>query len=113
MKIPLTLLLCLVCSAPALAQTKSFRCNNDLVNLGDAKASVQSKCGRPVLRDTSCKSGDARPLPRAGGDAKVVINTACETVDEWTYNPGYVQFMTTLRFESGRLVAIGYGERVN
>jgi hypothetical protein len=43
----------------------------------------------------------------------VVINNACETVDEWTYNPGYGQFMTTLRFESSRLVTISYGDRVN
>ena len=30
----------------------------------------------------------------------------CENVDEWIYNPGYGQFMTTLRFVEGRLVAI-------
>ena len=99
-------------AAPVLAQTKSFRCNSDLVNLGDAKSSVQLKCGLPVLRDSFCKAGDARPLPRTGG-AKVVINNACETVDEWTYNPGYGQFMTTLGFESGRLVSTSYGDRVN
>jgi hypothetical protein len=76
---------------------------------------VQLKCGQPVLRDAFCKPADARPMPRAGGGggAKVVINNACETVDEWTYNPGYGQFMTTLRFESGKLVAITYGDRVN
>jgi hypothetical protein len=33
-------------------------------------------------------------------------------VDEWTFNPGYGQFMTTLRFESGKLVSITYGDRV-
>ncbi len=36
----------------------------------------------------------------------------CENVDEWIYNPGYGQFMTTLRFVEGRLVAIEYGDRV-
>jgi Protein of unknown function (DUF2845) len=99
-------------SAPVAAQTRSFRCNNDLVNVGDAKSSVQLKCGQPVLKDSFCKPGDARPMPRVSGGAKVVINNACETVDEWTYNPGYGQFMTTLRFESGRLVSISYGDRV-
>ncbi len=104
-------LLAAAMSAPAAAGTTSFRCQNDLVNVGDAKSSVQMKCGLPVLKDSFCKAGDARPLPGRGG-AKVVINNACETVDEWTYNPGYGQFMTTLRFESGRLVSISYGERV-
>lgn len=113
MKTAMSLLLAAACAAPAMAQTKSFRCHNDLVNLGDAKSSVQLKCGQPVLRDAFCKAGDPRPMPRAGSGTKVVINNACETVDEWTYNPGYGQFMTTLRFESGRLVAITYGDRVN
>jgi hypothetical protein len=107
------LLLALVMTASATAQTKSFRCKNDLVNLGDGKASVQLKCGQPVLRDSFCKAGDSRPLPHTDGGTHVVINNACETVDEWTYNPGYGQFLTTLRFESGRLVSISYGDRVN
>jgi Protein of unknown function (DUF2845) len=113
MKTITILLLTTFCGTLLLAQTRSFRCNNDLVNLGDAKSSVQLKCGQPVLRDAFCKPGDARPMPRGGSGAKVVINNACEAVDEWTYNPGYGQFMTTLRFESGKLVAITYGDRVN
>jgi hypothetical protein len=104
-------LLAAALSAPAAAGTTSFRCQNDLVNVGDAKSSVQLKCGLPVLKDSFCKAGDARPLPSPRG-AKVVVNNACETVEEWTYNPGYGQFMTTLRFESGRLVSISYGDRV-
>jgi Protein of unknown function (DUF2845) len=99
-------------SAPVAAQTRSFRCNTDLVNVGDAKSSVQLKCGQPVLKDSFCRPGDARPMPRTSGGTNVVINNACETVDEWPYNPGYGQFMTTLRFESGRLVSISYGDRV-
>ena len=43
--------------------------------------------------------------------ANVTINT-CQPVDEWTYNPGYGQFMTMLQFESGELKRIRYGERV-
>jgi hypothetical protein len=105
-------LLAVAVSAPAAAGTSSFRCQNDLVNVGDAKSSVQMKCGPPVLKDSFCKAGDARPLLSPAGARVVINNNACETVDEWTYNPGYGQFMTTLRFESGRLVSISYGERV-
>jgi len=115
MKTVATLLMATLCAvlwSPLSAQTTSFRCNTDLVNVGDAKSSVQLKCGLPVLRDSFCKPGDARPMPRTSGGSHVVINNACETVDEWTYNPGYGQFMTTLRFESGKLVSISYGDRV-
>jgi len=98
-------------SSAAGAQTTTFRCQNDLVKVGDAKSSVQLKCGRPMLTDSFCKPADGQAPPRRSG-AKVVINAGCETVDEWTYNPGYGQFITTLRFESGRLVSISYGDRV-
>jgi len=33
-------------------------------------------------------------------------------VDDWTYNPGRGQFMTSLQFEAGKLSAIKYGDRV-
>jgi hypothetical protein len=113
MKTAISLLPALLLCAPAWADTRSFRCNNDLVNLGESKASVQLKCGQPVLKDSFCKSADVRPASKVGGGSVVINNNACESVDEWTYNPGYGQFMTTLRFESGRLVTIRYGERVN
>lgn len=113
----LPLLPCLIVLAlqagPASANTTSFRCKNDLVNVGDGKASALQKCGEPVVKDSFCKPQPAAPqsaVPPPGGT--VVINNACETVDEWTYNPGWGQFMTTLRFESGRLVSIKYGDRV-
>jgi hypothetical protein len=95
-------LLATAAAPPAAAATLSFRCKNDLVNIGDGKASALLKCGKPVVTDSFCKAPEppvAAPVP-------------CETVDEWTYNPGCGQFMTTLRFESGRLVSITYGDRV-
>ena len=104
----------------ASAQTLSFRCKNDLVNIGASKASALQKCGEPVAKDAFCKPTDANNANAVvDTDAKtatkrttVVVNNTCETVDEWTYNPGTGQFMTTLRFESGKLVAITYGDRV-
>lgn len=109
-----------VCAvASAGAQTLSFRCKNDLVNIGASKASALQKCGEPVSKDSFCKPadtsnalvGDANANPQAK-QKTVVVNNTCETVDEWTYNPGVGQFMTTLRFESGKLVTITYGDRV-
>ena len=96
--------------APASAQVQTFRCNNDLVQIGDAKAAVVVKCGSPVVKDSFCKPVGRRTAPDGG--STVIINAPCESVDEWTFNPGYGQFMTTLRFESGKLVSISYGDRV-
>lgn len=105
------------------AETRSFRCKNDLVNLGDNKASALLKCGAPLVKDSFCKpqptttttsttSVQMSPTPPATQNVTVVTSAACETVDEWTYNPGRGQFLTTLRFESGKLTSISYGDRI-
>jgi hypothetical protein len=103
--------MCTAGLAATTAQAQSFRCKNDLANVGEAKAAVFQKCGEPVFKDSFCKPANYLRSPAMAGAANVVV-VACETVDEWTYNPGYGQFMTTLRFESGRLESIRYGDRV-
>ncbi len=99
----------LLCTAPASAQ--SMRCGGYLVQNGDGKAEILQNCGEPVYRDAFCK-----PLPNAAARAAAqdgsVIAPACENVEEWTYNPGYGQFMTTLQFAEGRVRMIRYGNRV-
>lgn len=100
-----------LCSAVAHAQ--SFRCRNDLVNVGDSRASALLKCGEPAVKDSFCA-----PVPATTGTTPVTGTTTtvnvqvCDTVDEWTYNPGYGQFWTTLRFRDGKLESIKYGDRV-
>ncbi len=93
------------------ASAQSFRCKNDLANVGDSRASVLLKCGEPVVKDAFCK-----PVPvqqHQGTASGTTVNVIpCQNVDEWTYSPGYGQFMTTLAFENGRLVSIRYGDRV-
>ena len=96
--------------AATTAHAQSMRCGNDLVNVGDGKASVQQKCGTPVTTDSFCKPVDKSAA--AGTDPSRAVVLPCESVDEWTYNPGRGQFMTTLRFESGKLTSISYGDRV-
>jgi hypothetical protein len=97
---------------PSVSIAQSLRCKSDYAAVGDSKASVMQKCGEPVLKDAFCKpaseAGFSKSVP-----GSVVINVApCESVDEWTYNPGYGQLMTTLRFEGGKIVSIKYGDRV-
>lgn len=97
-----------VCSLTPLAQAQTFRCKNDLAQVGDAKAAVLHKCGEPMLKDSFCKPVEQQAAPNA---PRPRVNV-CESVDEWTYNPGSGQFMTILRFESGTLRAVRYGDRV-
>ena len=91
---------------------QSFRCKSDLANVGESKASVFQKCGEPVFKDAFCKPSSEVIKPNTASGETVVNVLPCENVDEWTYNPGYGQFMTTLRFEAGKLVSIKYGDRV-
>ena len=106
---------------PAVAQTTSFRCKNELVSVGEGKAAALLKCGEPVVKDSFCKpvqpstvlvTPPSASATAGSSSATVIVVAVCETVDEWTYNPGYGQFMTTLRFESAKLVSITYGDRV-
>jgi hypothetical protein len=90
----------LVCLGLPAAHAEYLRCKTDLVDVGDTKASTLRKCGAPVMKDSFCRPGSAGPN-----------GIGCDTVEEWTYNPGYGQFMTTLRFESGKITSIQYGER--
>jgi hypothetical protein len=99
-----------LCSFSSAAQ--SFRCKNDLVNVGATRASVLQKCGEPVAKDSFCKPVAQQSLPAAPPGSTTVNVIPCENVDEWTYNPGYGQYMTTLRFEAGELKSIKYGDRV-
>jgi len=101
-------------AAPRDAAAQSFRCKSDIVNVGDARSAVLQKCGEPVVKDSFCRpiTAPEPPTPPIPPNSTVINVQQCENVDDWVYNPGYGQFMTTLRFESGRLASIKYGERV-
>ncbi|RVU34411.1 DUF2845 domain-containing protein [Rheinheimera riviphila] len=83
------------------AVAEGLRCNSDIVNTGDAKASVLQKCGEPMLKDSFC-------------NPTTVVNDGneCEKIETWTYNPGSGKFLTTLKFSQGKIIAIEYGARV-
>lgn len=97
------------CAIPLATHAQTLRCKNDLVSVGDTKASVLMKCGEPAFRESFCQtpySGNANgagPRPRT--------DLPCVNVEELTYKPGYGQRITTLRFEESRLQAIVYGDR--
>jgi len=95
---------------PSAASAQFLRCKNDAVNVGDMSAMVLQRCGEPVSKENFCKPVDPAVVQRNANGVNVVV--PCERVDEWTYNPGYGQFMTTLRIEAGKVTAIKYGDRV-
>lgn len=84
----LILLLTVTGAAPVWAQ---MRCGAALVEEGDYKAQVLLKCGEPLFRERYYR-----------GDAL----TACEVIDQWTYDLGPGQFLRVLTFEEGRLERI-------
>lgn len=99
-------------SASGATTAQSFRCANGIVDEGDSKATVSSKCGEPVLQDSFCAAED---LPARRGDEKPAVTanvSPCVNIDHWTFNPGKGKFLTTLRFEDGNLVSIEQGDRV-
>ncbi|MEO5880986.1 MAG: DUF2845 domain-containing protein [Caldimonas sp.] len=109
--VPVALALATFALLPHEAPAQTFKCRNDFVNVGDARATVLLKCGEPVVRDAFCRPFPVQgPRPASGPRPGQIV--PCENVDEWVYNPGYGQFMTTLRFVEGRLAAIDYGDRV-
>lgn len=107
------------------ASAQSLRCKGDLAQIGNSKGTILQKCGEPVMKDTFCKptqgATSTAPVvtpaaPTTGNSTSVTTNitvNTCQQVEEWTYNPGYGQFMTMLMFEGGSLASIRYGDRVN
>jgi hypothetical protein len=100
--------LLLTLSSP-VASAASLLCKNENFNVGDLRVSVVLKCGEPVFKESFCKPEPLKPYSGAVTAAPAVV--PCSMVDEYTYNPGYGQFMTTVRFEAGRISLITYGER--
>ncbi|WP_411884138.1 DUF2845 domain-containing protein [Polaromonas sp. YR568] len=99
------------------ASAQSLRCKGDLAQIGNSKGTILQKCGEPVMKDSFCKPAQetVTGAPIISGNSSNVTNitvNSCVQVEEWTYNPGYGQFMTMLLFEGGSLASIRYGERV-
>ena len=103
-------LLTLACCAAANA---GLRCNGDIADIGDSKASVLMKCGTPFFAQAFCLPlryvdlDFVRP-----SDAAAAVSLGCFPVDERSYNPGSGQFVAIMHFEAGRLASIRYGDRI-
>jgi hypothetical protein len=107
---PQLLALSLFALFPLSASAEYLRCGNEAVNVGDTRSALLQRCGEPVMKDTFCKPVEYQSAPATKG-VNVVV-PSCRNVDEWTYNPGRGQFMTTLQIDGGKVTVIKYGDRV-
>ncbi|WP_424362263.1 DUF2845 domain-containing protein [Methylocystis parvus] len=113
-RVLLGLLICAASAGPAFA----LRCGTSLVIEGQSKFDVLQRCGEPAYTDSHVeyRSGMSNPLePRPldslePGFPYPAVREV--TVEEWVYNFGPTQLMSSLVFENGRLLKIrtlGYG----
>ncbi|MDH4231699.1 MAG: DUF2845 domain-containing protein [Nitrospirota bacterium] len=92
------------------ADAYGLRCGNNLVDVGDRKIDILTKCGDPELIDEWYEEETFRRSPeidRFGEDRRrrVMIH-----VEEWTYNFGPTRFIYILKFKNGELVEIKTGD---
>ena len=80
-----------------------MRCGNGLVEVGKSMATVQALCGSPADVQHSV-AVNATSTPGAGGTRDTV--GAEVPVETWTYNRGPNQFLVSIRFMDGKVVAI-------
>lgn len=100
----------------SLTQTAfAFRCDHQLVQLGDRKIEVSNSCGDPDSIDQHYETKLVRNLIRISGGTpnnsgvQIGQQTYYEVqilVEEWVYDFGRRRFQQYLRFENGVLTEI-------
>lgn len=104
----LAILLLVGTVAPALA----LRCGSALVVEGQSKFEVLQRCGAPAYTDEHIeyRAGGTNPtIPRpldSLGQTYPFPVTREVSVEQWIYNFGPTQLMSSLTFENGRLIKI-------
>lgn len=90
---------------PSLGHADSLRCGQTLVEVGENKAELLDKCGRPQLTDSFCRN-----VVLPGRNDYTVY---CDRIEVWTYNFGPGSFLMNVEFKEGRITDITHGDRVN
>ena len=58
----------------------SLRCDGDLAQIGDSKATVFAKCGEPILKDSFCKPVEQSTTVQSSENKATTVNVLpCET----------------------------------
>jgi hypothetical protein len=93
---------------PAGAET--LRCNGHSAAEGDSKLSVLYKCGQPLLADRYCAPVYHVPTWQLVPEPFASVAVPCQTIEEWLYDRGPGNLMATVRFRSGVVQSITYGQ---
>jgi len=100
-------------SASSQTSQSAWRCGDALIQIGDTKASVLTKCGEPTIKTittesyrkkTNSKKTNSKSK-RPGTDEKTV-----QTGEEWFYNCGPDAFNSYLTFKGKKLTLIELNE---
>lgn len=93
------------------ARAESLRCNGSSAGEGDSRTAVLYKCGPPLLRDVQCAPvyyvQTLQPVPEPFASSFV----PCLPVEEWLYERGPGNLVATVRFRSGVVQSITYGQQ--
>lgn len=90
---------------PALGHADSLRCEESLIEVGENKAEILNKCGRPQVMDSYCRN-----VVLPGRNEYTVY---CDRIEVWTYNFGPGSFLMNVEFREGKITDITHGDRVN
>jgi len=110
-----TAIVSLVILAIGTSTAFAFRCGSRLVNVGDTKAEVLSKCGDPNFMDQSEETTNTMATSRTTKTGWARYRTTGEATsrttltETWTYNLGERKLMKILTFEGNVLKKIEDG----
>ncbi len=82
----------------SLTDALAFRCGIRLVSVGDSKATVLATCGKPTLKEKTCKETST-----SSSSSKSKKKKCGEKVEVWYYNCGDSDFIYALTFEGNTL----------
>ncbi|XVJ70744.1 MAG: DUF2845 domain-containing protein [Rhizobacter sp.] len=92
------------------ARGESLRCNGQIASEGDSRLSLLYKCGEPLLKDSYCATVYVPRTVRPTHEAVLVQPGVCVPIEEWLYDRGPGNLMATVRFRSGVVQTITYGQ---
>jgi len=113
-RIRTNLVICLVVSFFCLFtvfDAYAFRCGDEIINTGDSKARVISRCGKPMLQEKvgAKKARRIKGEKRTDTDSRYAYKQEMKTtrsVEKWTYNCGDGDFLYVLTFEGGTVASM-------
>jgi hypothetical protein len=112
----LIVIILLLMGTPDARASADFRCNSEIISIGDRRQEVLRKCGEPTSVDVwdevrIKRDFGSRYWPRQDYPGRIpLLVEELVQVEEWEYNLGPGKFIRYLRFENGWLTRITLGD---